>query len=224
LYQEAVLDLNDARSDLREAKSALKQWKAKHGDDNDRYRELEQRVNSATVNFQIFDQALQNAEQRWKDARGAAYETDSWREPVLISEDEKFIAQNALVLGRYNDAIQFLRYKIQMIAPYNHEHPYHADFSNKCLEYRLTIVSSTITPTTLTISKFFLLCQVQEKRGCFLNYFMQGMGIISCVVKTKVILARMICQCAENLRKPIHCVRNTSSNFYTLFVMRFASI
>jgi hypothetical protein len=39
-----------------------------------------------------------------------------------------------------------------------------------------------------------------------------------------VILARMICQCAENSRKPIRCVRNTSSNFYTLFVMKFASI
>jgi hypothetical protein len=123
LYQEAVLDLSDARSDLREDKNALKQWKAEHGDNNDRYRELEQRVNNATVNFQIFDQALQNAERRWIDARGAAYETDSWREPVLISEDEKFTAQNALVFGRYNDAIQFLRYKIQMIAPYNHEHP-----------------------------------------------------------------------------------------------------
>jgi hypothetical protein len=46
---------------------------------------------------------------------GVAHETDSWREPLLISKDEKLVAQNALALGRYNDAVQFLRNKIQMI-------------------------------------------------------------------------------------------------------------
>jgi len=72
LYQEAKRRYNRAGKSLDEAEEALEQWKAEHGDDNDRFRELEQRVNNAAHVLQITDQALQNAERRRKDARAAA--------------------------------------------------------------------------------------------------------------------------------------------------------
>jgi len=71
-----------------------------------------------------------------------AYQQDLHRPMAIlsslsISDDDKFLAQKGLLLTRYNDAIQFLRYKFQAIAPYDDERPYHAEFSNDCLEYRL---------------------------------------------------------------------------------------
>ena len=72
LYEVAKRRYEEAGDDLDEARNALQKWKAKHGDENDRYRELDQRVNNATQNLQITDQALQNAERRWKDARAAS--------------------------------------------------------------------------------------------------------------------------------------------------------
>jgi len=59
------------------------------------------------------------------------------QQPQVLTADDKFLAENKLSLGRYKDVIQFLRYKMLKIAPYNSECPYHAEFSNKCLEYRL---------------------------------------------------------------------------------------
>jgi hypothetical protein len=49
LYQEALSDLNDARSDLREAKTALKKWKKDHEEEgfsplNEELLALEKRV------------------------------------------------------------------------------------------------------------------------------------------------------------------------------------
>jgi hypothetical protein len=56
LYQDAKRRYDRAWT---EAEEALEQWKAAHGDDIDRYRELEQRVKDA-------NQLLNDAERRWK--------------------------------------------------------------------------------------------------------------------------------------------------------------
>ncbi len=68
-YQDAKGRYEEAGRDLDRARKKLQDWEAEHDDGNDK---LKQDVNDATRNLQITDQALQNAERRWKDARAAA--------------------------------------------------------------------------------------------------------------------------------------------------------
>jgi len=104
----------------------------------------------------------------------------------------QFFAQNGLSIDCHTDVIQFLRYKMQAIAPTMMNVHTMPNSQITVWNIALTIVSLTTIPTTKTLSKFSLLCRVQERRECFLNCFMQDMDIISSVRRTKLILVRMI--------------------------------
>jgi len=94
------------------------------------YEDEEQDVNEA-------NERLEEARYFYLQSLRVAAPQQCPQQPKAMTEDDKFLAENNLSLGHYTDFIQFIRYKIQMIAPYDSEHPYHAKFSNDCLEYRL---------------------------------------------------------------------------------------
>jgi hypothetical protein len=108
LYEVVKRRYDRAGIKLDKAEKALEKWEVDHEEEefsplNKELLALKKDVNDATLNFQIFDQALQNAERRWKNARGAAHETDSWCEPVLIS------------LGFYPSRLQGLESRVHSI-------------------------------------------------------------------------------------------------------------
>ena len=102
-YEEAGNDLDEAMSALNSSRVLMwsvsvepsvlqgrKKWKAQHEEEgfsplNAELQALEKRVNDATLNFQIFDEALQNVERRWKDTRATA-EKSSKRQKVEVSD------------------------------------------------------------------------------------------------------------------------------------------
>jgi len=81
LYDDAMHRLKQAREDLDKARKRLGDWVGENGDDNDRYRqlqqdmsELKQDVKDANDLLKDANDLLKDAERRWKDARAAAAE------------------------------------------------------------------------------------------------------------------------------------------------------
>ncbi|CAK4085378.1 unnamed protein product [Aphanomyces euteiches] len=85
-YREALQDVDDvkiaredvkiARENLQKANQKLKDWEVKPSNKDDEYQKLKQDVKDAEQRLQIMeqdrnyaDQMLQNAWERWKDAR-----------------------------------------------------------------------------------------------------------------------------------------------------------
>ncbi|TPX49701.1 hypothetical protein CcCBS67573_g10145 [Chytriomyces confervae] len=53
------------------------------------------------------------------------------------SPSDEFIADQKLNLQKSQDILAFLRHQIEVLAPYNPQHPYQATFASNCLEHRL---------------------------------------------------------------------------------------
>ena len=64
--------------------------------------------------------------------------------PVLAkSTSDKFILDNNLNLQETADVVKFLLHEIGVLAPYNSNKPYQADFLDNCLEFRLDVRQTT---------------------------------------------------------------------------------
>lgn len=77
-YHDMRRRFEEAGRDLDEARKLLNDWKAVHGDDNDRCRELERRVIDSNIMLNDANTRLNDAERRWANTRAAApiYVTD----------------------------------------------------------------------------------------------------------------------------------------------------
>jgi len=135
-----IAAIKECKQELKKAEQELKEWE----DSNPSCLKDEQ---SKSL-YEGKKQYVKEVNERLQEARYSYLQADEFllqliqparpqRNPALTDDDKLFLVEHDLKLGRYKDVIQFLRYKILEIAPYDTERPYHAEFSNKCLEYRL---------------------------------------------------------------------------------------